>query len=80
MGSTEKSQSEIDMSKCEPLVKELERCNSIFHSSNSMTNGKRIVTYSKTWVPGFGIKNNCHARDASVLEKELFKNSKKNNK
>ena len=68
------------MSKCEPLAKELEKCRSIFHASNSTTDGNRTVTYSKTWVPGMGIKNNCHARDANDLEKQLFKNSKKNNK
>lgn len=76
-GRTEKSQSEIDMSKCEPLAKQLEKCRSLFHSSNSTTDGKRTVTYSKTWVPGMGVKNNCHARDANALEKELFENSEK---
>ena len=32
------------------------------------------------WVPGFGTKNNCHARDANELEKKLFENAKKDNK
>ena len=79
-GKTEKSQSEVDMSKCEPLAKELEKCRSLFHASNSTTDGNRTVKYSKTWVPGMGVKNNCHSRDANDLEKQLFENSKKNNK
>ncbi len=53
------------MSKCEPLAKKLEKCNNIFHASNSTTDGKRTVTYSKTWVPFFGVKNNCNARDVN---------------
>ena len=68
------------MSKYEPLAKELEKCRSLFHASNSTTDGNRTVTYSKTWVPGMGVKNNCHFRDANDLEKQLFENSKKNNK
>ena len=79
-GKTEKSQSEVDISKCEPLAKELEKCRSVFHGSNSTTDGNRTVTYSKTWVPGMGVKNNSHSRDASELEKRLFENSKKNSK
>ena len=78
--TTKKSQSEFDMSKCEPLAKDLEKCRNIFHSSNSTTDGKRTVTYSKTWVPGFGVKNNCHVREANELEKQLFENNKKDNK
>lgn len=39
--------------------------------------GNRTVTYSKTWVPWMGVKNNCHARDANDLEKQLFEKSKK---
>ena len=65
------------MSKCEPLAKQLEKYRSLFHASNSMTDGKRTVIYSKTWVPGMGVENNCHARDANELEKQLFEDSKK---
>jgi hypothetical protein len=70
------------MSKCEPLAKELEKSKSLFHASNSTTDGNRTVTYSKTWIPGMGVKNNCHSRDANDLEKRLFENqnNKKNNK
>ena len=53
-GKPEKSQSEVDMSKCEPLAKELEKSNSLFHASNSTTDGNRTVTYSKTWVSRAG--------------------------
>lgn len=77
---TEKSQSEIDMEKCESLAKKLEKSMSMFHSSNSTTDGNRTVTYSKTWVPGFGIKNHCHSRDANELEKKLFESSKNDEK
>lgn len=38
-GQTEKSQSEVDMSQCEPLAKALEKCRSRFHASNSTTDG-----------------------------------------
>ena len=47
-GKPEKSQSEIDMLKCKPLAKELEKCKSLFHASNSTTDGNRTVTYNKT--------------------------------
>ena len=79
-GESKKSQSEVDMSKCESLAKAIEKSRSRFHSSTSTTDGNRTVTYSKTWVPGFGVKNNCHARDANELEKELFKAKEKNDK
>ena len=58
------------MSKCEPLVKELKKCRSLFNASNSTTDGNRTVTYSKTWVPGMGVRNNCHSRDVNDLEKK----------
>jgi hypothetical protein len=76
-GKTEKSQSEVDMPNCEPLAKKIEKCAQRFHASNSTTDGKRTVTYSKTWIPGFGVQTNCHARDATMLEKELYNNAKK---
>ena len=65
------------MSKCEPLAREIEKSRSRFHSSISTTDGNRTVTYKKTWIPGLGTKNNCYARDASELEKKLFKNATK---
>lgn len=74
---TEKSQSEVDMSKCESLAKQLEKCRNLFHSSNSTTDGKSSVTYSRTWVPGMGVKNNCHARDANALKRNSLKIVKK---
>jgi hypothetical protein len=72
----EKSQSEEEMSKCETLARDLEKCRSMFHSSNSTTDGNRTVTYSKTWVPGFGKINSCHARNATNLEKTLYEDKK----
>jgi hypothetical protein len=78
-GKTEKTQSETDMSQCETLANKVEKGWAVFHSSTATSDGKRTVTYSKTWIPGFGIKNACHARDASQIEKILFKKKKKKN-
>jgi hypothetical protein len=77
-GKPKKSQSEVDMSLCEVLAKEIEKKGrSVFYSQNSITDGNRTVIYTKIWLPGFGIRNVCYARDSSKLEKELFKSSKK---
>lgn len=77
--TSKKSQSEIDMSRCESLARELEKTTGIFYSSTSTTDGKRTLTYSKSWIPGFGVKNVCHSRDATDLEKKLFGEIKKKN-
>jgi hypothetical protein len=50
-GKAEKSQSEIDMAKCEALAKIIEEYNPLFHGSQSTTDGTRTVSYSKTWIP-----------------------------
>ena len=79
-GKPKKSQSEADMSLCEVLAKELEKKGgNVFYSQNSMMNddGNRTVIYTKIWLPGFGTRNFCYARDSNKLEKELFKNTKK---
>ena len=78
-GKTEKSQSEVDMSKCESLAREIEKRRTAFHSSTATTDGKRTVTYSKTWIPGFGTKNACHGREANKIEKSLFEKTKEKN-
>jgi hypothetical protein len=71
------NQDEVDMSACPKLAKNLEKCFGVLHGSNSTTDGKRTVTYSRTTIPGFGgAINNCHARDANQLEKDLFNNQK----
>ena len=41
-----KAKGEVNMSNCEPLAKEIEKCANRFHSSNFMTDGQRTVTYS----------------------------------
>jgi hypothetical protein len=77
LGKPKKSQSEVDMSLCEVLAKEIEKkAENVFYSQNSTTDGNRTVIYTKSWLPGFGIRNVCYARDSSKLEKELFKSSK----
>ena len=62
------------MSKCETLAKQLEKSRSMFgmHLSNSTSDGNRTVTYSRIWVLGIGVRNNCHARVVTEVEKKVF--------
>jgi hypothetical protein len=77
---SKKSQGEDDMSKCEPLARELRKAKSAFdiHSEASTSDGNRTVIYSETWVPFLGTYNNCHARPATDAEKKAY-GTKKNN-
>jgi hypothetical protein len=75
--SSKESQGASDMSKCGSLAKAINKCDGFFHKSVYDTDGKRTVTYSETWIPGLGLRSNCHGRPASSIEKDLFDKSEK---
>jgi hypothetical protein len=79
--SSKKSEGEKSLEKCKILEKELRKSESIipsFHKSKSTIDGKTTTTYSETWIPFIGNIINCHSRNATELEKKVYKANEKN--
>jgi hypothetical protein len=79
--SSKKSKGEKSLEECKILEKNLRKSESIipsFYKWKSTTDGKTTTTYSETRFPFIGHIINCTSRNATELEKKVYKANKKN--